>query len=133
MRRTSLVRNAGLMALFGALIWIAALLVEYAFGLFPPNSGPLFLMNEGMFLAGQICYLGGIIGVIRSGAPGSGVSGRIGSGMLMIGQILLVIGSIAAIYTGSNELITGYHKCDPSFFSSLSLVYVQVIGRACAL
>ncbi len=30
-------------------------------------------------------------------------------------------------------LSTGYHKCDPSFSSSLLLVYVQVMGRACAL
>ncbi|MBX0326291.1 hypothetical protein K2Z83_01100 [Oscillochloris sp. ZM17-4] len=42
---TPFVRNTGMLALAGALIWILALVVEYSLGLFPPGSGPLFLLN----------------------------------------------------------------------------------------
>ncbi len=87
-KNANFVRIAGLAGMFGGALWLVALFIEYAYDLFQPASGPLYVPNQLMFFAAQLCYLTVIAGLIRAGA-GGGRFGRISLGLFFFGWTAL--------------------------------------------
>ena len=57
--------------MFGAVLWVFALSIEYAYDLFEPQEEALYGINQAMFLAGMLCFLAVIAGLTRARAAGS--------------------------------------------------------------
>ncbi len=88
MKNANFVRVAGLAGMFGGALWLVALYIEYAYGLFQPGSGPLYVPNQVMFFVAQLCYLTAILGLMRAGT-GGGWFGRISLGIFFLGWAAL--------------------------------------------
>ena len=50
-------QTAGALGMFGAALFFVGLLVEYHYGLFPPGSGTLYVLNQVQFTVAMICML----------------------------------------------------------------------------
>jgi len=49
---------AGVRGMSGAALFFVGLLIEYRYGLFPPGSGTLYVINQIMFLVAMVCICG---------------------------------------------------------------------------
>lgn len=92
-------------ALTGAgVLWAIAILIEYRFGLKPPNHGVLYAIDQGMFFVAQLGYVAGIFGLIWARAAGDGWFGKVAVGLFALGWIMLVIAAPLAWITRDNNL-----------------------------
>jgi hypothetical protein len=62
---------------------VLGLLVEYRYGLFPPNSGTVFVANQLMFLAAMSCIWVMLVSLWRAKAGGNGRFGKISLGLFI--------------------------------------------------
>jgi len=104
METTSRVRFAGICGICGSVVWIIAILVEYRFGLQPPNTGTLFYINQAMFLVAMSGFVMSIVGLMWARAAGNGWFGKIALGLFALGWIVLIIAGIMAPITGNYDL-----------------------------
>jgi hypothetical protein len=103
MERLNRFRFAGLSCMVAALLWIVALLIEYDYNLFPPGSGPLFVMNQSMFAFAMVGYILGILGLFRARAAG-GWFGKITLGLFLTGWVAIFLALVVSLLTGSTAL-----------------------------
>ena len=66
------IRISGQICIAAAVLWVAAITIEYRYGLKPPGTGALYTINQGMFIAAILGYLIGILGLVWSRAAGTG-------------------------------------------------------------
>jgi hypothetical protein len=97
-------RSAGWVLIGAGLLWAAAILIEYRFGLKPPNHGALYAVDQGMFFVAQLGYVTGIIGLMRARAAGEGWFGKGALGLFALGWIVLIIAAPLAWITRDNNL-----------------------------
>jgi len=83
---TRFVRTAGVAGMFGAVLWVLALYIEYAYDLFQPREGVLYAANQIMFLIGMLCFLTVIAGLMRAGAGGR--FGKVSLGIFFFGWMM---------------------------------------------
>jgi hypothetical protein len=103
MQNTLLARKAGVVGTAGAVLWIIALMIEYGFGLFPPDgSGPLYVTNQILSFVALAAIAVGILGIIW-GAGVGGRFGRIGVWLFVLGYGLIIVGGIMALSAGSDD------------------------------
>ncbi len=55
-------RTAGILGMLGAVLFFIGLLIEYRFGLFPPGSGTLYVLNQVQFLVAMSGILVDVVG-----------------------------------------------------------------------
>jgi len=103
MPNTSLARKAGVAGMAGAVMWIIALIIEYSFGLFPPDgSGPLYVTNQTLSFVAMGAIVVGILGIMWGGGV-SGRFGKIGIWLFALGYGLIIVGGIMALYAGADD------------------------------
>ncbi len=104
MENTNRVHRSGYALIAGSLLWVAAILVEYGFGLKPPSSGTLYYLNQAMFFVAEAGWVTGIFGLIWARAAGSGAFGKIALGIFAFGWITLVVAIPVGIIAGSQDI-----------------------------
>ena len=85
--------TAGRLGVFGGLLWVGAIALEYSKDLQPPASGGLAYVNEAMFSVGLFCWVIVILGYHSLGAAGIGRS-RYALPVWAGGVVLIAIGSV---------------------------------------
>ena len=103
MNNINRVRNIGIVCASAAIIWIIAITIEYPLHLQLPGSGTPFYLNQSMFLAANIGYVIGILGLMWVKAAGNGWFGKIALGLFASGWVILVVATIWSLFTGNNE------------------------------
>lgn len=98
------IRSAGWILIGAGLLWAVAILIEYRFGLKPPNHGALYAVDQGMFFVAQLGYVTGIFGLMWARAAGDRWLGKATLGLFALGWILLVIAAPLAWITRDNNL-----------------------------
>ena len=94
---------AGSLGMFGALLFFVGLLIEYRYGLFPPGSGRLFVINQMMFFVAMGCILLMLWGMRQARAGGNGRFARITLTIFPIGWAALLLGGIVSLLTGNAD------------------------------
>jgi hypothetical protein len=77
------VRTAGVAGMFGAVLWVLALYIKYAYDLFQPRDGGLYAAKQAMFLIGMLCFLTAKAGLMRAGVAGR--FGKVSLGIFFFG------------------------------------------------
>lgn len=95
----SFIRVAGISCVVGALLWLAALFVEYGFGLFPPGSGALFVLNQLMFVLAETGFVLGTLGLLRARAAGAGWFGQLALAAFALSWAMLLLALVRALIT----------------------------------
>ena len=94
------IRTASVIGMVSAVLWIVALFIEYQFGLLPPGNGSiLYYIDQFMFFAALAGYLIMLIGLLKSGAAGNGVFGKISQGIFITGLAALLIAQVVQLLT----------------------------------
>lgn len=104
MESNARIRGAGFVLIGAGLLWAFAILIEYHFGLKPPNQGTLYAINQGMFFVAQVGYLTGILGLMWTRAAGAGWFGRVSLGLFAFGWMALLVAAPLAWITRNNNL-----------------------------
>ena len=98
-------RTAGILGMLGAVIFFLGLLIEYRYGLFPPGSGTLYVLNQVQFFAAMSCMLVMLLGIRAAGAGGDGRFGRVTLTLFPIAWATLIVGGLVNLFTGSGDSI----------------------------
>jgi len=96
MKSKDAIRLAGKVGMLSAAMWLAALFIEYRYGLQPPGDGStLFYVDQIFFTLALAGYVILLFGYWRSGPAGEGRFGRISLGIFIGGLLsLLVAGGV---------------------------------------
>jgi hypothetical protein len=89
--------------MFGALLFFVGLQIEYHFGLLPPGSGTLYVLNQIMFLVAMCCIVVMLWGMRAVRAGGDGRFARIMLTLFPTGWAILVLATIISFRTGNND------------------------------
>ncbi len=111
-------QRASLIGMFGAALFFVGLLIEYRYGLFPPGSGTLYVINSMMFFVAMACILLMLWGMRQARAGGNGRFARITLTIFPIGWGALIVGGIVSLTTGNVD----------NFFFPLGGLTVMVFG-----
>ena len=95
------IRTAGVLGMVGALVWLCGLVIQYAYELFPPGSGTLFVANQVLFLVAMTCTLMTIAGLWWANAGGNRYFGRISIALFFFGFASLIVGGVFALLSGN--------------------------------
>ncbi len=87
------VANAGRIGIFGGLLWVVAIVIEYSQHLQLPTDGALFFVDQFMFVVALGCWVMAIGGLRRVSAAGDG-SGRYALTVWQLGYVLVAAGSL---------------------------------------
>ncbi|MCE7986700.1 MAG: hypothetical protein DYG89_36465 [Caldilinea sp. CFX5] len=97
------IRSAALLCMAGALLWIVALLIQYRYGLFAPDGGALYVINQSMFALAMIGHMLGVLGLVWA-QPVNGRFGMITLGLFLAGWCALFVALTFSLLTGSAAL-----------------------------
>jgi hypothetical protein len=86
----------------GALLFMVGLIVEYQYDLFPPGTGPLYIINGIMFMVAMGCILV-MLWHIRRVHSSSSRFVRIALTGLPIGWAMLLMGGILGLISGNSD------------------------------
>lgn len=89
--------TAGALGVLGGLLWVGALLAEYRFDLFPPGGGAAYVADQLAFALAMLCYIAVLLGLRRSGAPGSGRGARMVVLVWAVGWALAFVGLVSSL------------------------------------
>lgn len=128
--------TAGRFGVFGGLLWVVAIVIEYSNDLQPPSSGGLFYLNQAMFFVGLLSWVIVILGYRSLGAAGT-VRARIALPVWAGGVALIAAGSLVSLllfsFVSTSDAVYENNPLQPigGIVSLLaSLVVGVVIGRA---
>jgi hypothetical protein len=93
----------GIIGMFGAALFFVGLLIEYRFGLFPPGTGTLFILNQVQFFVAMGCIFMMLWEMRKVQAGGNGRFARISLTIFPIGWVALILGGIVSLLTGNDE------------------------------
>ncbi len=97
-------RVSGMVGMFSAALWLAALFVEYRFGLLPPGDGSfLYYADQAAFFIALAGYLIMLLGMWQSKAAGDGLFGKISLGIFIAGLISLLIAQVVQWITNNPD------------------------------
>ena len=89
------VRGSGVVGMVAAGLWLAALFVEYQYGLLPPGNGSwLYYADQFVFFIALAGYLVMLLGLWQSKAIGDGKFGKISLGIFITGIAALLIAQV---------------------------------------
>jgi hypothetical protein len=86
----------------GGLIWIISVIVQHSLGLFDPDGSPLWMIQQLLALAGMICAMAGLLGLLW-GQAFRGRLGPLGIILHILGWGLIAIGGLALLVIGPAE------------------------------
>ena len=89
--------TAGAVGVLAGLLWLAALLVEYRFDLFPPGQGPAYVADQLVFAVAILCYVIALLGLWQSGAAGHGRGARTVVAVWAFGWVLVLLGLVMGL------------------------------------
>lgn len=98
-------RTAGILGMLGAVIFFLGLLVEYRYGLFPPGSGTLYVLNQVQFMVAMSCMLVMLLGMRAARAGGDSRFARITLTLFPIAWATLIVGGLISLFTGNGDNI----------------------------
>jgi hypothetical protein len=98
-------RRLGVIGMAGALLYVANLLVEYRYDLFPPGAGVLYTANQLGFYTAMALLLLLLVGLWRVRATGDSKLGRLSLGLFIAGWAALIVGGFIMLATGTDEII----------------------------
>jgi hypothetical protein len=91
---------AGVVGMVSAGLWLAALFIEYKFGLLPPGDGSWFYYsNQAGFFVALAGYLVMLLGFWQSKAMGENRFGKISLGIFITGIAALLIAEVFQLIT----------------------------------
>lgn len=96
-------QTAGALGMFGAALFFVGLLVEYHFGLFPPGSGTLYVLNQVQFTVAMTCMLAMLWQMRGMRVGGNGRFARITLTIFPIGWGLLIVANLISLLTGNSD------------------------------
>ncbi len=97
-------RNAAVLGMVSAVLWLVALTVEYAFHLQPPGNGSLlYYLDQLLFFIAMVGYVVLLLGLWQAKAAGEGVFGKISLGIFIAGLAALLIASIVSALTNNPD------------------------------
>jgi hypothetical protein len=94
---------AGVLGMSGAVFFFVGLLVEYHYGLFPPGSGTLYVINQIMFLVAMVCICGMLWQMRGMNVGGNGRFARITLTIFSIGWAMLIVATLVSLLTGNPD------------------------------
>ncbi len=93
-------RNAAVVGMISAILWLVALTVEYPFHLQPPGDGSLlYYLDQFLFFIAMAGYVILLLGLWQAKAAGNGVFGKISLGIFIAGLVALLIAQIVSMLT----------------------------------
>jgi hypothetical protein len=104
MNNITRIRNAGLVCIIAALVWIVAISIEYPFNLQPPGNGALYFLDQFLFLIAIAGYVATIGTLIQMRVAGNGWFGRVALGLFGLGWSLLLLGQILDLILNNHDL-----------------------------
>ncbi len=97
-------RNAAVMGMVSAVLWLVALTIEYAFQLRPPGNGSqLYYLDQLLFFIAMVGYVFLLLGLWQVKAAGTGLFGKISLGIFIAGLAALLIASIVSALTNNPD------------------------------
>ena len=103
MQSTSLARNAGMIGLAGALLWVVSTVMAFSLGLTTPSHDALYVVNQIMFTVAMLGITIGILGLLWAGAV-QGLFGKIAVGLFALAYAVLVLANPIALVTNNPDL-----------------------------
>lgn len=95
MNSTNKVRTSSIIGMCAAGLWLAALFIEYQFGLIPPGDGSwLYYVDQFVFFLALTGYLFMLLGLWQSKAAGNGRFGKTSLGIFITGIAALLVAQI---------------------------------------
>ncbi|MCE9646778.1 MAG: hypothetical protein K8S20_12330 [Chloroflexi bacterium] len=89
------IQRPGLIGMLAAGLWLAALVVEYHYGLLPPGNGSwMYYADQSVFFLALMGYLIMLVGLWQSKAAGEGRFGKISLGIFIAGIAALLIAQV---------------------------------------
>jgi hypothetical protein len=123
-------RTAGILGMFGAVIFFLALLVEYRYGLFTPGSGPLYVLNELLFMVALAGMLVMLLGLRAARAGGDGRFARITLTLFPIALATIILATLISITTGNaDNILFPLGGLSSMLFGLLAGIAVAVAGK----
>ncbi len=98
-------RTAGILGMLGAVLFFSGLLIEYRYDLFPPGSGPLYVLNAIQFYVAMSGILVMLWGMRAAKAGGNGRLASISLTLFPIGWAMLILGGIISLISGNADNI----------------------------
>ena len=98
-------RTAGILGMLGAGLFFIGLLIEYRYELFPPGSGPLYVLNQIQFYVAMSGILAMLWGMRAAKAGGDGRLASVSLTLLPIGWAALILGGIISLISGNDDNI----------------------------
>jgi hypothetical protein len=99
-------RTPGMVGMCAAVLFLAALFVEYAFGLFPPGDGSApYYFDQALFFIAQIGFLILLLELRRAKVAGYGIFGKIALGIFFSGLIALLIAQAVSLLTNNPDFL----------------------------
>lgn len=90
---SSSMANTGRIGVFGGLLWVMAIVIEYSQHLQPPSDGALFFVDQLMFVVALGCWATAVWGLRRVAAAGHGL-GRHSLTAWAVGYVLVAAGTL---------------------------------------
>jgi hypothetical protein len=116
--------------MLGAVIFFLGLLVEYRYGLFPPGSSTLYVLNQVQFLLAMCCMLVMLLGLRAALAGGDGRFARITLTLFPIAWATLIVGGLINLFTGNaDNILTPLGGVTGLLFALLAGIAVAVAGK----
>jgi hypothetical protein len=123
-------RTAGILGMLGAVIFFLALLVEYRYGLFAPDSGTLYILNELLFMVALACMLVMLLGLRAARAGGDGRFARITLTLFPIALAIMILATLISITTGNaDNILFPLGGLSSMLFGLLAGIAVAVAGK----
>jgi hypothetical protein len=97
-------KYAGYSIITGSSLWAVAIMVQYAFDLYHPGEGLLFVINQTTFFLAISGWLGGTLGLFWIHVNGGTRFARITLGMFVLGWLLVLIALPIIAVTGNEDM-----------------------------
>lgn len=96
----------GMVGMYAAVLFLIALFVEYAFGLFPPGDGSvLYYFDQALFFIAQIGLLFLLFELWRAKVAGDGIFGKISLGIFISALIALLIAQAVSLLANNPDVL----------------------------
>lgn len=98
-------RTPGMVGMCAAILFLSALFVEYAFGLFVGDGSALYYFDSALFFIAQIGFLLLLLELWQAKVAGDGIFGKIALGIFISGLIALLIAQALNLLTNNHDQI----------------------------
>lgn len=99
-------RTPGIVGMYAAVLFLAALFIEYAFGLFSRGDGSaLYYIDSALFFIAQIGFLILLLELWQAEIGGNGIFGRIALGIFISAMIALLIAQAVNVLTNNPDIL----------------------------